>query len=267
MEVSITLKKNHAVLLLHGLGGGLAEMNYLKKRLEEEGYHVEVPLLPGHGTHYSDLKYIKWEVFADAASASFEKLSAEYETVSVSGLCLGAVLSLYLGIKYGDKVKAISPISTTLFYDGWSLPYLGRFMTFFRYTPFYYTYNLPEGDPYGIKDERIRRWVASKMSDTSTTHYSKIPFRSFWQMHLLNNYVRANLHKITSPVYAIHPLEDDVSSVKSVEFMKNKITTPDFKSLILLDSYHLATIDREKELVANTVCSFCNEQTQLMRSL
>ena len=132
-------------------------MTYLKKRLEENGFHVEVPLLPGHGTHYSDLKTIKWEVFADYASEVFERLEKDYESVSVSGLCLGAVLSLYLGIKYGDRVKSISPISTTLFYDGWSLPYLGRFMTFFRYTPFYYTYNLPEGEPYGIKDERIRQ--------------------------------------------------------------------------------------------------------------
>jgi carboxylesterase len=221
-------------------------MSYLKKRLEEDGFYVEVPLLPGHGTHFSDLKYIKWEVFAEAASENFERLSKEYETVSVSGLCLGAVLSLYLGIKYGDKVRSITPISTTLFYDGWSLPYLARFMTFFRFTPFYYTYNLPEGDPYGIKDERIRRWVASKMSDSSTTHYSKIPFRSFWQMHLLNNHVRANLHKISAPVYAIHPLEDDVSSVKSVEFMKNNLTTTSFENLILHDSYHSRRLTGKK---------------------
>jgi carboxylesterase len=137
-------------------------------------------------------------------------------------------------------------------------------MKFFRYTPFYYTYNLPEGEPYGIKDERIRKWIASKMGDDSTTHYSKIPFRSFWQMHLLNEFVRANLSSIQSPVYAIHPLEDDVASVKSVEFMKQNISKNLFQDLILLDSYHLATIDREKELVATTVIDFF--QTSLSNS-
>lgn len=256
LEVVINNKNQHAVLLLHGLGGGLAEMSYLKKRLEENGFYVEVPLLPGHGTHYSDLKSIKWEVFADHASAVFERLENEYESVSISGLCLGAVLSLYLGIKYGERIKSISPISTTLFYDGWGLPSSSKFITFFRYTPAYYFYNLPEGDPYGIKDERIRKWLATKMSENSTTHYSKIPFKSFWQMHLMNNYVRANLEKIKAPVFAIHPLEDDVSSIRSVNFMREKITSSSFYSLILHDSYHLATIDREKELVANTVCSF-----------
>lgn len=236
-------------------------MIYLKKRLEGNGFYVEAPLLPGHGTHYSDLKYIKWEEFADSVSRRFEKLKSEYETVSVSGLCLGAVLALYLGIKYKNQVHLLAPISTTLFYDGWSLPALSPLMSFFRFTPFYYTYNLPEGEPFGIKDERIRRWIVSRMSENSTTHYSKIPFRSFWQMHLLNKYVRRNLQIISSPVFAIHPLEDDVSSVKSVEFMRKKIRSP-FNNLILKDSYHLATIDREKELVADTLCSFFKEHTQ-----
>lgn len=248
----------HAVLLLHGLGGGPAEMTYLKKRLEENGFVVHIPLLPGHGTHYTDLINVKWETLAEAATEHFLKLHSQYESVSVSGLCLGAVLSLYLGITQKDKVKNIAPISTTLFYDGWSLPYLSRYMKFFRYTPFYYTYNLPEGDPYGIKDERIRKWIASKMGDNSTTHYSKIPFRSFWQMHLMNEHVRSKLKEIASPVFAIHPLEDDVASVKSVHFMKDKIAENLFQSLILTDSYHLATIDREKELVAKTVIDFFN---------
>jgi carboxylesterase len=249
-------EKAHAILLLHGLGGGPAEMTYLKKRLVENGFVVEVPLLPGHGTHYTDLTKVKWEELAEAATHHFFKLKSEYETVSVSGLCLGAVLALYLGITQKEKIQSIAPISTTLFYDGWSLPYLARFMKFFRYTPFYYTYNLPEGDPYGIKDERIRKWIASKMGDDSTTHYSKIPFRSFWQMHLLNEYVRSNLNHIKSPVFAIHPLDDDVASVKSVDFMKANIEENLFQNLILQDSYHLATIDREKELVAGTVIDF-----------
>lgn len=230
-------------------------MTYLKRHLEQHGFYVVVPLLPGHGTHYKNLNSIKWQEYADYASAAFEKLEKEFEHVSVSGLCLGAVLSLYLGIKYGDRIKNICPISTTLFYDGWSLPTLTAYIAWFRFTPFYYFYNLPEGYPYGIKDERIRKRVSAKMSDTSTTHYSKIPFRSFWQMHLMNNFVRENLSKIASPVFAIHPLEDDVASIKSVYFMKEKINSS-FDNLILYDSYHLATIDRERELVASTVCSF-----------
>ncbi len=231
-------------------------MKYLKKHLENNGFYVHIPLLPGHGTHYKDLVGIKWEEFAFFVTEEFLILHRQYKSVSVSGLCLGAVLSLYLGITQKEKVLSIAPISTTLFYDGWSLPALSKYISFFRYTPFYFFYNLPEEEPYGIKDERIRKWIAKEMKDSSTTHYSKIPFRSFWQMHLLNEFVRNNLNEIVSPVFAIHPLEDDVASIKSVGLMKKSIIKSKFENLILHDSYHLATLDRERDLVSRSVGEF-----------
>ena len=255
----MTGNSGHAVLLLHGLGGGPAEMVYLRRFLQEKGYHVEVPVLPGHCTHYSQLRKLKWQDFTEAAHAEFEKLHEKYETVSVSGLCMGAVLALCIGIRYGDKVKAICPISTTLNFDGWGLPFMTRFIRFAIYTPVYFLYNVSESHPYGVKDETIRKWIKTRMSTTSQTHYSKVPFCSVWEMRKMNIYVKENLRKIVSPTCAIHPLEDDVSSVKSVEDIRTGISSKTFESLILHDSYHLATIDREKNLVADTVCSFLDK--------
>ena len=94
------------------------------------------------------------------------------------------------------------------------------------------------------------------MSANSTTHYNKVPFCSVWEMHKMNNFVKKNMHKIISPVCAIHPLEDDVSSIKSVKEMRQGVSSKIFESLILQDSYHLATIDREKDLVADTIGNF-----------
>jgi len=249
-------KSKHAVLLLHGLGGGPEEMYYLKRKLMLQGFHVEVPLLPGHCTHYLDLKKIKWQEYAEVAYAEFEKLKREHETVSVSGLCLGAVLALAVGIKYGDQVHAICPISTTLNFDGWGLPFITKLIWLAPFTPFYHFYNLSESDPYGIKDEKLRNFIKKKMSDTSKTHYAKVPFKSIWEMRKLNFYVKENMHKVTSEICAIHPLEDDVSSVRSVEDIKKRVKSQRFEALILKDSYHLATIDRERDLVANTICNF-----------
>jgi carboxylesterase len=203
-----------------------------------------------------DLKKIKWQEYTEASYTEFEKLKSEYDTVSVSGLCLGAVLALAIGIKYGDQVHAICPISTTLNFDGWGLPFFTKLIWLAPFTPFYHFYNLSECDPYGIKDEKLRNFIKKKMSDTSKTHYAKVPFKSIWEMRKLNFYVKKNMHKITSEICAIHPLEDDVSSIKSVEDIKKRVSSQRFESLILKDSYHLATIDRERDLVANTICNF-----------
>jgi carboxylesterase len=268
-ETTVNPNSKHAVLLLHGLGGGPAEMLYLRRKLKFKGYHVEVPTLPGHCTHYNDLRNLKWEDFAETAYHEFEKLQGKFETVSVSGLCLGAVLSLAIGIRYGEKVNTICPISTTLNYDGWSLPYITKIIPLSHISPLYYIvnnifkYHVGESEPYGIKDEATRNIIKKKMSATSTTHYNKVPFCSVWEMHKMNTYVKKNLHKITSPICAIHPLEDDVSSIKSVEDIRLGVSSIIFESLILQDSYHLATIDRERDLVADTIGNFLFKRQQI----
>jgi carboxylesterase len=249
-------KSGHAVLLLHGLGGGASEMLYLRRELKKKGFVVEVPILPGHGTHYSDLRKYKWEDYANAAYAEFEKLYEKYETVSVSGLCMGAVLALCIAIRYGDKVNAICPISTTLNFDGWGLPYITRYISLLRFTPLYFFYNVKESEPYGVKDPEIRKWIKRKMSATSTTHYSKIPASSAWEMRKMNDYVKQNLDKIAAPVYVIHALEDEVTSPQSIVNIRMGITGAPFDCLILYDSYHLATIDRQKDFVAQKAGEF-----------
>ncbi len=255
--------KGKAILLLHGLGGSPAEMIYLKVKLSSAGYHVSVPQLPGHCTHFSDLRNVKWQELTNFCRNEFLKLKEDYAEVSVSGLCLGAVLALDIAAEFKQKVFSVVPISTTLFYDGWGLPAYAKFMKFFRYTPAYYFYNLPESAPYGIKDEAMRKYISEHMKDSSTTHYSKIPFKSFWHMHLLCENVKKRIKEINSPLLAIHPLEDDVSSTKSVECIESSITNKLlFRSVILKDSYHLATIDKERSLVASSILDFLKNSTQ-----
>ncbi|MCK6472407.1 MAG: alpha/beta hydrolase [Planctomycetes bacterium] len=254
--VRIRKTSEHAVLLFHGLGGSPAEMLYLRRTLQRKGFHVELPVLPGHCAHYSQLRKLKWQDFASAAQAEFEKVSARYSTVSVSGLCMGAVLALYLGIRNGCRIKSICPISTTLHFDGWGLPWTTCLIPYAVYTPLYFLYNVKESHPYGVKDENIRRWIKSKMCASSKTHYSKIPFRSICEMRQMNHYVRKHLDKITAPICAIHPLDDEVSSLRSLKDIQAGASSRVFESLILEDSYHLATVDREKALVAGTIADF-----------
>lgn len=250
----------HAALLIHGLAGSPVEMKVVKSALEKAGYAVDMPLLPGHGTHFSDLKGLPWTVYTRFVEERFEALRRQYDSVSVSGLCLGAVLALHLGIRYGRQVNAIAPVSTTLFFDGWGLPKIGKLLKFWRFTPAYYLYNLAESHPFGIKDDRLRARLVSHMSAESTTHYSKIPFRAFWQMNLLNARVRDGLHRIQAPVHALHPIEDDVASTRSVDFMRAEIDPALFSFRLLEDCYHLATIDRQRHLVSASILRFFDDR-------
>ena len=48
------------VLLVHGFTGSPASMKPWAQALADEGYAVEVPLLPGHGTRWQDLNKVTW---------------------------------------------------------------------------------------------------------------------------------------------------------------------------------------------------------------
>ncbi len=231
-------------------------MYSVQRRLRAQGFAVETPILPGHATDYNDLRWVKWTELRDAAFTAFEDMLKRYETVSVSGLCLGAVLSLLIGIKYGNKVHSICPISTTLNFDGWSLPYKTRFLWIVPYSPLWFFYNIDESEPYGVKDLSIRALVMKKMKASQKVHYSKIPVSAIWQMGRMNKFVKKNLHRITAPVFAIHPREDEISSLASVACMEQAIQPNLFTKLILENSYHLATVDSEKGMVADRVSEF-----------
>ena len=53
------------VLLVHGFTGSPASMKPWAQALADQGYAVEVPLLPGHGTRWQDLNQVSWTEWYD----------------------------------------------------------------------------------------------------------------------------------------------------------------------------------------------------------
>ena len=77
------------VLLVHGFTGSPAAMKPWGQSLADQGYAVEVPLLPGHGTRWQDLNSVSWTDWYDEAEAAFERLRESCEAVVVAGLSMG----------------------------------------------------------------------------------------------------------------------------------------------------------------------------------
>jgi len=111
-----------AVLLVHGMTGSPYEMRYLARRLHKVGFTVKAPYLAGHGTTLEDIKKTTWQDWYRTVADAFAELRDKHTAVAVSGLCTGAVLSLYLAYEMKGAVAGLSLLSTTLFHDGWTLP-------------------------------------------------------------------------------------------------------------------------------------------------
>lgn len=254
----------HAVLALHGLLGNPLEMQYVGKRLQRAGYTVVIPLIPGYG--YSSgqadsYRTTRSERWFEEVSRLFDQLRQTHASVSVVGLCIGAVLALRLAIERGDQVASLGLLATTLAYDGWSIPKYRFLLPLAYYTPARHWYSYQERYPYGLKNENLRRWIAREMqvSDSSAAGASRLSAEGIFQAHRLIKQVRGQLSKVVAPALIIHAEEDDVASTKSADLVESSISSPSRRKLILHNSYHIITLDNEKELVADETIAFFNQ--------
>lgn len=250
-------KTNRAVLVIHGLTGSPFEMKKFGTFLFNNNFDIYGVCLPGHGDLQSDIYTVTCEEWMDFVSEKFENLCKKYEEVYVAGLCLGAVLSLYLAEKYGNKVKGIVSLSTTLYLDGWRLPWYSFLMPIGLMTIFRYYYTYPECEPYGVKNERTRASIKKIITKTEAG-MDNYPMCAFHELLKLSKMVRNNLEKITSPILLVHSKEDDLTSSKSANEVYKNVSSENKKLIILEDSYHMVLYDNEKEFVFNQALDFLN---------
>jgi len=246
-----------AVLLFHGLTGTPFELKKYAQFLFKQGYDVFAPCLPGHGDKVAEIYTVKYQDWLNFVEGEFLRLNEKYENIFVSGICLGAVLTIYLATKFSDKIKGIIPCSTTLYLDGWRLPWYRIFMPIALTTILRFYYNYPECDPHGIKNEKTRA-VIKKLLAKSDVGMNEFPMTGFYELLKLSKMLRKNLHKVTTPILLFHSKEDDLTSTKSADIVFNKINSKDKEKIILLDSYHMIFYDNEKEMVFNKITEFIN---------
>lgn len=257
-------KYNRAVLLFHGMTGSPYEMKKYGQYLLKLGYDVYADSLPGHGDKVEEIHTVSYHDWINYACNRFEELSKKYDEVFVSGLCLGAVLAIAVAQKYPDKVKGVIALSTTLFLDGWRLPWYSFLMpvglsTILR---FYYTY--PECEPHGIKNERTRN-IIKKLIFKGDVGMDNFPMTCIFELLKMSRHVRNKklMKKIVAPCLFIHSNEDDLTSPKGSQVVYDNISSEDKKIILLEDSYHMVLYDNEKDIVFESAGEFLNSHSEL----
>ena len=251
-----------AVLLFHGLTGSPFELKKYGQFLYKNGYDVYADCLPGHGDKVSEIYTVKYQDWLNFAYKRFEELYQRYEEVFVSGLCLGAVLAIAVGMKYPDKVKGVISLSTTLFLDGWRLPWYKFLMPLGLSTIIRFYYNYPECEPHGIKNEKTRA-IVKKLLQKGDVGMNDFPMTGIYELLKLSKVVRKDLTPFNSPILLIHSKEDDLTSTKSAKIVYENISSQDKEMIILEDSYHMVLYDNEKEFVFNKALEFLENHSKI----
>ncbi len=266
----IRLKGNNgrSILLIHGLTGTPHEMRALATFFNRRGYTVLCPRLANHGAPLEVLKYSRWQDFYASVRDAYRSLREEdpEKEIFVSGLSMGALLSLLLADEFPAEIRAVSCLAPTLFYDGWNADFLKFLLPLVYRLPLKYMIYFKEELPYGVKNrviqERIHSYYANAshldVNGVAEHGYAHFPIALLYQLHLLVRHLEKRLPKITVPVQLIHAQDDDMASVKNSGHIYERIPTEKKEMVLLHNSYHVITADQERGVVAEKMEAFFN---------
>lgn len=257
-----------AVLLLHGLCANPLELMPLGRQLRQTGYHVSTPALPGYGVGTDGQRAAHLPPFEDwvkLACQHFDQLASRHDRVVVGGLCMGAVLALALACE--RPAAALVLVSTTLHFDGWNVSSWRRLLPLAYLPGIRNLLSFRETEPYGLKNERLRAWVAQAMAsqNVSAAGAASLPAASVHQAARLMKHVRPRLPQLTAPAVVLHATHDDVSGPRTVhELVAQLGRKPEVHWFH--DSYHMLTLDNERIAVAACASDFLIRAVPLLQA-
>jgi len=240
-EIFLQGDNGRAVILIHGLTGTPHEMKPL-----------------------GILKTTRWPDFYQSARKAFIQTKDNYDLIFVSGLSVGALLSLLLAEEFPDRIAGVSCLSPTLFYDGWNAPWYQCFLPLVTWNFLKYFFYFKEDPPYGIKNKEISKLVHRYYSTASINDISGVarygypyfPVALLHQQNLLAKYLIRKLKDIRVPVQFIQAKDDDVTSPKNSQFIHDRIKSEIKEIILLYNSYHVITADQERDKVAEEMEKF-----------
>ncbi|MGA7438201.1 MAG: alpha/beta fold hydrolase [Luteibacter sp.] len=249
------------VLLIHGLTGTPTEMRMVGKGLNRAGFTVVGVRLAGHCGSEDDLLATTWQDWYASVEAAAEQLRGKVDRLFVAGLSMGAVLALRLAAVRPDWVDGVGVFGATFRHDGWSIPWTGRHLSFilpmFKRLGIGRKRSFLEQPPYGIRDERLRAQVTAAMfsGDSEAAGLPGNPWHALAEMWWLARDVRRRLPDVVAPCFIAHAADDDIASTANADLVARRVRGP-VEMLLLADSYHMITIDRERRTLIDRSADF-----------
>jgi carboxylesterase len=244
-------------LLIHGLGGTPMELRYLAQGLARLGHTVHIPQLAGHCGTARDLRATSWADWYASVDAEHTRLAARCDTILVGGLSMGAILAVHHAACRKDEVSALALYAPSLWLDGWGMPRYAGLFNLVKMKWFADLFAFAERHPWGVKDSRLRALIeqAIKSGDSSRAGIAAVPGSLMLEMRWLTRQVREEIGEVRQPTLIVHPREDDRASLRNLFYLQRSLRGLT-ETVVLDDSYHLVTLDRQRQLVVARTLEF-----------
>jgi carboxylesterase len=245
------------VFLIHGLGGTQYDLGSMHKRLKNAGFVTHSLTLPGHGTDPADLAGVAAEDWIEAVIGKYREIRDQHPKLHVMGMCMGALLASVVAQREKHAKGNLVMLAPPVFIDGWATPWYRALRPLLYVVPGVgRTMKIEEEDPFGIKNEQLRAIVKAKFERGENFHYKWVPLECIRQVDRLRAIVMKSAKEIRCPTLVVHAREDELTSLRSANFIVEEVGGGRARMVVLEDSYHMICVDNDREIVAKNVLEF-----------
>ncbi|NDA57824.1 MAG: alpha/beta fold hydrolase [Actinobacteria bacterium] len=230
------------VILVHGFTGSPASMRPFAHFLNEKGYRVTVPLIPGHGSRWQDLNKVHYSSWAAKVEKELIELKRECSKVFMVGLSMGGGNSLYVAADHQDKVDGIILVNPMIHIPGIQIKLISIISRLQKS-------RASVGDD--IKKPGVTEWG-----------YDALPLKGVAQLYKYLKLARKRLPSIKTPVLLFHSADDHVLDVSNTEIILDEIGSSSKQRIELLNSYHVATLDYDADIIFENTRLFIEERSK-----
>jgi carboxylesterase len=224
------------VLVLHGFTGNPSSVRPLAEALAADGRTVLLPRLPGHGTTVEDMLTTTWADWSAAAEAAYHDLAGRTRVVAVAGLSMGGTLACWLAASRPEIAGLVAVNALVRPLD-------------------------PEmvGMVRSMVDagETVAPGIGSDIADpdTSESAYEGSPLLPLLSLGEAVEALGPDLARIACPVLVLTSPQDHVVPPANSDFLAGAVAGP-VERVTLERSYHVATLDYDRHLIAERTVEF-----------
>ena len=231
-----------AVLAVHGFGGTPATLGPVVDALVEGGFTVAAPTLPGHGTVIDDLVPTRWSDWSATVEDAYQELAAVHR-VAVVGTSMGGALGVWLAGRHPEiaGMALVNPMVTP------PEPDLRAFVKEM----------LDAG-------EEISPGMGSDIADPDAEEdaYVGSPLAPLLSLYDALDELQGVLPSIRCPILLFTSVQDHVVDPAHSDHVAATVAGP-VERVALERSFHVATLDYDKDLIASRTVDFVRSLSDL----
>ena len=224
------------VLVIHGFTGSPVSIAPWAKYLNQIGYTVHAPCLPGHGSNWQEMNETTWVDWYKCVEDSYLALREKCDRIFVAGFSMGGALALRLCQIRGSEIEGLLLVNPSI-QDR-------RFIL--KFTPIL-KYLIPS-----LKGKRVTDVAKPNPPKHS---YGRTPLKALDSLRKLWKMVEHDLYLIDLPVMIGYSINDHVVNPANSETIIENIYSMDIREVIFEKSFHNVALDYDLDIL--------NEQSQI----